>query len=193
MFYTENVIRISANVFFSFLCILFFGGSCKNSTKQIIIRNVEMKQDIRSSGIIDISSKINFPIAPSETNLCFMPNTHWLGLGSAEKFGIKFSNQFGQYIETGYNVYYQFYYIECKHSTSLEAISNIQVQPFSINDAAILDIKIKLDTTSITLFSMNGDVELASMYYYSSEFNKMELFAENGKIFVNNMTVKRSK
>ena len=67
------------------------------------------------------------------------------------------------------------------------------MQPFSINDAAILDIKIKLDTTSITLFSMNGDVELASMYYYSSEFNKMELFAENGKIFVNNMTVKRSK
>ena len=183
--------RTSSYIIFALLCLLLLSGACSDSTKQIRMRNIELKQDIYSSGIIDISSKLTFPTAPTEINICFKPNTYWLGLGSAEKFGIKFSNQYGQYIEIGYDVYRQLFFIECRHSSSSEAFVDIPTQQYFINEADRLDMRIVLDTTTIALSSMDGAVELSNLYFFSAEFNKVELYAETGKVFVESISIKQ--
>ena len=177
---------------FFFLCLFLLTGSCRDSAKQTRIRNIEIKQDIHSSGIINISSTIKFPIAPSEINIRFKPNTHWLGIGSADKFGIRLNNQYGQYIEAGYDVFRQIFFLECRHSSSPEAFVDVPIQPYSIDEAATLDIQILLDTTSITLLSMDGMVKLTSMYFYSAEFDTIELYAENGKVYVESLDITQS-
>jgi len=173
----------SVTVVFIF-CLLLLTNSCRDSAKQMRIRNIELKQDIHTSGIAELSHLVTLPIAPSEIRIRFKPNNYWLGLGSAEKFGIRFKNQYGQYIEAGYDVYRQLFYTECRHSTSTDAIPNIQLEPYTIDDTKLLNMRIMLNNNSIALFAMDGSVELTSMYYYSSDFDKLELFAENGKVFV---------
>ena len=181
--------RVSSNSIIFYLCILTLLGACRDATNQIRMMNIEVTQDIRSSGRVDISSKIKFPMAPSEINVCFNPNIQWMGLGSAEKFGIRLNNQYGQYIEAGYDVYHQLFFIECRHSSDPEVYPNIQVQLYSIDEAKTLDMRIILKPTSIELFSLDGTIELSSMYFYSSEFNKMELYAENGKVYVESVSL----
>ncbi|MDR2233380.1 MAG: GH32 C-terminal domain-containing protein [Tannerella sp.] len=138
---------------------------------------------------MDISSKIKFPVAPAEIDIRFKPNNFWLGVGSAEKFGIRLSNQYGQYIEAGYNSFLQIFFVECRHSSSPEAFVDVPVQFYSLDEVEMLDIRIILDTDSIKLLTMDGMVELTSLYYYSAEFNKIELFAENGKVYVEDLSI----
>ena len=57
----------------------------------------------------------------------------------------------------------------------------------------MLDIKILLDTSSIALFAMDGTVELTSMYFFSAEFDKIELYTENGKVYVESISVTKSE
>ena len=178
-----------------YFCLLFFVNSCANSG--LIIQNIELKQDIHSDGILDISSKMKFPVAPSEINIRFRPDVYWLGLGSAEAFGIKFRNPSGEFIEVGYNVYHEVFYIHRRHTLTLAlsetpAGSDLLV-PYSINEVCMLDMKIMLNTNSIVLYSSEEEVVLADAFSLSSELNTIELYAENGKVYVESVSLSQLK
>ena len=164
--------------------------------KQTRIHDIEVKQDIRAAGIVDITSKIKFPLAPSEINVRFKPNNQWLGLGAAEKFGIRLSNHLGEYIEAGYDVFHQVFYIDRTHATasvSPETFTDIYIQPYDISESETIDIQLILDNASLELFSMNGKAVLTNLFFASSGFDKIELYAENGKVYVESISITQLK
>ena len=167
------------------LCMLLNLTSCRD-LKQFRMRNIELTQDINSSGVLDISSRIRFPITPSEIVISFNPNNYWIGLGAAEKFGIRFSDESGEYVEAGYNVLYEAYYLNRGNFNSMPVFSqpraNLQIEQFSTEDVETLEMQIILHDDTIELFLADGTFLLADVFFPSLDFKKIELFAENGKI-----------
>ena len=117
-----------------------------------------------------------------------MSGDYWLGLGAAERFGVRFSEQLGEYVEVGYDVLYEAFYIDRGNFVSMpvlsEAFKNILLQHFPIKDAESICMQIILHEDTVELFSSDGIFQLADAFYPSLNFEKIELFAENGKIKV---------
>jgi fructan beta-fructosidase len=160
--------------------------------KQSEAQTLEVKQDIHSEGITDVTPHIAFPLIPSEVNIRFKANDHWLQLGTAEKFGIRLSNRKGEHILAGYDAYHQQFYIDRSHSTSLalpQSYSGIHLQQYPLDETSDIEIQIILDTSSIEMFAMDGKVVLTERFYPSSGFDHLEVFAENGRVYVENISV----
>ena len=175
--------RTSTNILYTLLCLLFLTGSCRNSV--LDLQNIELNQDINMSGIVDISSVVNFSITPSETNIRFRPNRYWLGLGAADKFGIRFINRSGGYVEAGYDAFREIFYVN--------AFSYFEIEQYSINEAEMIDMRIILNNASVELSSMDGKIVITDRFLKPSKFNKIELFAENGRVFVESISIKQLK
>jgi len=166
---------------FSFLFLLFLTNSCRDHA--LIIHDFELKQDIHESGILDISSKIKFSVTPSEINIRFTRDRYWLGLGAAEVFGIRFYNNSGEYVEAGYNAFHEVFYVS--------AFTYFHMERYSIAELETLDVRIMIDKASIELSSMDGKVVINDRFFHSQRFNKIELFAENGKVYVENFSIRK--
>jgi fructan beta-fructosidase len=161
--------------------------------KTDVVKNLEIVQDINSSGIIDVTSKIHFPLLPSELAIRFRTGSR---IGSAEKYGIKLSNKEGEYILAGYDAYHQQFYIDRTHSTLLDIpdkYAGIHIQRYQDNDSDMLEMQLILDVTSLELFARDGKVTMTDAFYPSSEFDRLEVFAENGRIQVEKLSVTQLK
>jgi fructan beta-fructosidase len=163
---------------------------------QALVHNIDVVQDIHSSGFVNMSPRLDFPLLPSEINIRFRTNKQ-VPLGFAEKFGIKLRNKKGEYILAGYDAYHQQFYIDRSSHSTIEIIpgtlSTAQVSEQDINEAGALDIRIILDIASIELFAMDGKVVISNLFYPSSDFNILEIYAENGKVHVERISVTQLK
>jgi fructan beta-fructosidase len=163
--------------------------------KHTAIRDLEIIQDIYLAGIEDITPHIHFPLLPSEITICFKTSNQ-SQIGSAEKFGIKLSNQKGEYLLAGYDAFHQQFYIDRTHSTSsalLEKFAGIHIQRYQIGESGILEMQIILDTTSLELFALDGKIVMTDTFYPSSDFNKIAIYAENGRIQVEEVSITQLK
>jgi fructan beta-fructosidase len=158
--------------------------------KTTVISDLEVVQDIRSEGLADVTSKIRFPLLPSELTVRFRTGNRQIG--SAEKFGIKLSNREGEYILAGYDAYHQQFYIDRTHSTSLafpEKYAGIHIQRYPNDGSDILEMQLILDVASLELFAMDGKVALTDAFYPTSDFDRIAVFAENGRIPVEKLSI----
>jgi sucrose-6-phosphate hydrolase SacC (GH32 family) len=117
-------------------------------------------------------------------------------MGSAEKFGIRLSNHKGEYILAGYDAFHQQFYIDRTCSTSLAlppAYAGVHLQRYPVDETGTLEIQMILDTSSLEMFAMDGKVVLTERFYPSSGFDRLEVFAENGKVYVGNISVTQLK
>jgi fructan beta-fructosidase len=164
--------------------------------KHVIIHNIDVVQDIHADGFMDVTSRIHFPLLPSEVIIRFKTENQ-IPLGFAERFGIKLRNNEGEYILAGYDTYHQQFYIDRSSHSALEifpkTFSTAQVSGYDANESGTLDMQIILDAASIELFAMDGKAVITDTFYPSSDFNMMEIFAENGKIHVENISVTQLK
>jgi fructan beta-fructosidase len=160
--------------------------------EQSRVRNLEVKQDIHSTGITDITPHIAFPLTSSEINIRFKANESWLRLGAAEKFGLRIGNSEGEYILVGYDAYHQQFYTDRSNSATLslpQAYPGVHLQQYAMNETACLDMQIILDTSSLEMFAMDGKIVLTERFYPSACFDCLEVFAENGKVYVESISV----
>jgi sucrose-6-phosphate hydrolase SacC (GH32 family) len=156
---------------------------------------LEIVQDIYSAGIEDITPHIPFPLLPSEITIRFKTDNQFQ-IGFSEKFGIKLSNKRGEYILAGYDTFHQQFYIDRTHSTSLimpEKFTGIHIQQYQIDQSGILEMQIILDAASIELFASEGKVVMTDTFYPSVGFNKIAIYAENGRIQVEEVSVTQLK
>jgi fructan beta-fructosidase len=162
--------------------------------KTAVVKDLVVTQDINTSGFADVTSMINFPLLPAELNIRFETENRQIGF--AEKFGVKLSNKAGEYILAGYDAYHQQFYIDRSHSTLLnlpDKYAGVHIQRFQDDGSGIIEIQLILDATSIELFAEDGKVTLTDVFYPASEYNKLEVFAENGRIRVEKLTVTQLK
>ncbi|KAA6331524.1 beta-fructofuranosidase [termite gut metagenome] len=163
--------------------------------KHTAIRDLEIVQDIYSIGIEDITPHIHFPLLPSEITIRFKTGNQFQ-VGFAEKFGIKLSNKRGEYILAGYDTFHQKFYIDRTHSTSLvlpEKFVGIHIQQYQIDESGILEMQIILDAASIELFALDGKVVITDAFYPSVDFDKIAIYAENGRIQVEEVSITQLK
>jgi len=63
----------------------------------------------------------------------------------------------------------------------------------SYNSDSVMTIKMIVDDSSIELFATNGKQVMTENFTIGSKFNKISLFAENGIIKVNELTIQSLK
>jgi len=155
---------------------------------QKVIRDLTLVQDIRSTGIMDITAKLGLPTQPSVIDICFDIEQR---IGLSEKFGIRFSNENGEYLTVGYDFYHQQFYVDRTHSTAEslpESFTGVRYVGFSVGNSGKVDMKLLLDAASLELFGGGCKVAVTEIFYPSSQFNKVELFAENGRVHVDSLS-----
>lgn len=164
-------------------------------SEQTIIHDIDLVQNIHSTGIEDITSQVLFPLLPSEINIRFKTDNQ-MQAGFAEKFGIILQNETGESVLIGYDTYHQQFFIDRSHSTQKEFSENfasVHTFWYNIDNSGMVDMRILFDHTSSELFAMGGKVAMSDTFYPSSDFNKIALFAENGKVQVNSISITQLK
>lgn len=162
--------------------------------EQVVLANIELAQNIEQEGLVDITSNIPFSLLPSEVILRIKLEEQLGRLNFAEKFGIRFSNKEGEYIAAGYDYFSRRFYIDRRNATGAvisETFAGIHILPFDIEGFQELDMRIILDKSSIELFAMGGKAVMTDTFFPSSEFDRVTLYAENGKVSLANVSVTR--
>jgi fructan beta-fructosidase len=152
-----------------------------------------VKQDIHSEGISDLTPLLSAPLTPSEVSIRFRASgDHWLQMGNAEKFGLRLSNGRGEYILAGYDAYHQQFYIDRTSSAALDlppSYAGVHLQQYPMEESNSLEMQIIIDAYSLEMFAMDGKVVFTERLYPSTAFDRLEVFAENGKVNVENISV----
>ncbi|MDR1203479.1 MAG: glycoside hydrolase family 32 protein [Tannerellaceae bacterium] len=159
--------------------------------KRKVIRDMSVVQDIHSSGILDITPQIPFSLLPLELNICFRTNAEGI-MNFAERFGIIFKNGKGEYILAGYNAYHQLLYIDRK-SLNMEGMTGIHSVSCGIGGSETFNMRIILDATSLELFTLDGEIAMTDAFYPSSNLNSLGIFAENGKVEIESVSITQLK
>ena len=159
--------------------------------KRKTIRDMKVAQDIHSSGILDITSQIPFPLLPLELNICFKTDIEGQ-MGFAERFGVIFKNEKNESILVGYNTYHQQLYIE-RESLNMENKKGAHSLGYDIGKSETLTMRIILDTTSLELFTLDGEIAMTDAFFLSSNLDRLEIFAENGKIEIESVSTTQLK
>lgn len=161
-------------------------------SKRALIAGIDLVHNSEKMGIEDISAKVPFPVIPSELTLRYQLNGRAGLIGFAEKFGIRFSNRDGESLSIGYDYFNRRFYIDrtkVSKEWMPELFTGIHILPFDILPYNELDMRIILDNTSVEMFAMGGKAVMTDLFFPASGFDKAELFAENGKIIVDEITV----
>lgn len=160
-------------------------------TEQVRLSDITVVQDIEQAGIYNITPQIHIPISPSEVNIRFKTD-NITRMGFAEKFGIRLSNEKGEFIIIGYDCFRRSFYVDRSSSTSekfSDKFTGKHILPFDIDGTEILEMNLILDKTSFELFTMNGKVVMTDTFYPTSDFNQIEIFAENGRIILDSIAI----
>jgi len=131
----------------------------------------------------EIFKNITFDKTPTELLLTFNVRDD-SRIDFPGRYGIRIKNQTGESYAIGYDNVDKFFYIDRTNATS-EVISDYfpskQIIPYIINGDQIT-WRIILDTSSVELFTAEGLIVVTNVVYPSEPFDKIEVFAENGKI-----------
>ena len=142
-------------------------------------------------GIIEIKEKQELPY---ELNLTFNTNTlKWLDF--AEKFGVELLTESGDQMVIGYNHYSRVFFISrlnAKNNSQIDKITEVDYAPF-IDNQPTIEFRIIVDKTSIEFFSGMGSVAMTEKIPSKMVFNQIKLFAEGGKISLQEGNVIRLK
>jgi fructan beta-fructosidase len=163
--------------------------------QSITIQNITTVQDIHSSGITNITEKISFPLLPSEIYIRFKTD-NMAQIGFAEKFGIRLKNKYHEYVAIGYDNFHHKFYADRTHSTGeqfSEAFAGIHILPYNVYESETVDMHIIFDVTSFELFAMEGKAVITDTFFPTSDFDTLEIFAENGKITVESISITQLK
>lgn len=143
------------------------------------------------NGIIDVPEKQSVPY---EINLTFNINKlQWLDF--AEKFGIELSTETGDRMIVGYNHIKRVFYIERLLKEKDNQPANtvpIDYAPY-IDIDKTLDFRLIIDHSLIELFSDNGGIVMTEKISPDMVFNRFKIFAEGGKITLEEGSVSRLK
>jgi fructan beta-fructosidase len=143
------------------------------------------------NGIIDVNEKQSVPY---EINLTFNINKlQWLDF--AEKFGIELSTDSGDRMIVGYNHTKRVFYIERLLKSKDNQMANsvpIDYAPY-IDIDKTLDFRLIINHSSVELFSDNGGIVMTEKILPAMVFNRFKIFAEGGKITLQEGSVSRLK
>jgi len=153
--------------------------------REILLKNLIVSEKL------DISPKITLALTPSVISLKFK-TTQMTRMTFPSKFGIQFENDNKEKLIVGYDTFKQSYYVD--RTNFLVTKENSQFKSIDIMSSyhsdSTMEFCMIMDDSSIELFSENGKQVLTENYFAEHNFNKLSLFAENGVIKVNELTIK---
>ncbi|WP_293669185.1 glycoside hydrolase family 32 protein [uncultured Parabacteroides sp.] len=168
---------------------------CLNS-ERVVISAMDIAQDVHRDGVENVTGMIPFGILPSDITLRFDIGGKIGRIGFAEKFGIRFSNPEGESVSVGYDCFNRRFYIDRRNAAARvfsDKFAAIHILPYAIESLDVLDLRIILDKSSVEMFVMDGKGAMTDTFYPSSGFNKVEVFAENGKVSLAELSVTELK
>ncbi|WP_436416494.1 glycoside hydrolase family 32 protein [Petrimonas sp.] len=125
----------------------------------------------------------DFAASPVEITLTFDVESN-TRMDFPGKYGITLKNAAGEYYTIGYDNVDRFFYADRTNATSEEIsehFPSFQVLPFIV-DGKTATWKLIVDMSSVELFAADGKVVITNVVYPSPAFDRIEIFAENGKI-----------
>jgi fructan beta-fructosidase len=162
----------------------------------VTIMGVDVKQERGNpEATVELSGKIHFQILPSDVRIRFR-TTDRMRMGFAETFGIKLSNKLGEFVKVGYDNYHNGFYSDRQNAVQKPFsthFSGLHFLPYDIEDASVVNMRIILDVSSMELFAMDGKPVITDSFFPTSQFNILEVFAENGSITVESISVTQLK
>lgn len=162
---------------------------------RIVIPGKTLVQDIKREGLYDVTDKIPFPLLPTEVKIRFKTDDMEQML-FAEKFGVILRNKENESLLIGYDNFNRRFYVNRKEAIGTkfsDRFTGVHILPFDIQGSETLDLRIILDKASFELFTMDGKVVMTDTFYPSSEFDRLQIFVENGRITVDDITVTQLK
>ncbi len=140
---------------------------------------------------LDISSKIKIPVTPSIITLKF-ETSEKTRITFPSSYGIKFENDKAEKLIVGYDAFKEWFFIDRTNFLNVKDNSQFKgmdVMP-SYNSDSVMVITLIMDDSSIEMFTQNGKQVMTENFLPQSKFNKVSLFAENGIIKVNDLTIR---
>lgn len=160
------------------------------SLSKIESGNLTLK-DLDVNENLDISNRIKIPLTPSLVTIKFKTSEK-TSMTFPAKYGVQFENDKAEKLIIGYDAFKEWYFIDRTNFLVVNENSQfkgMEVMP-SYNSDSIMVIKMIIDDSSIELFTINGKQIMTVNYLTDSKFNKIKLFAENGMIKVDELTIK---
>lgn len=156
--------------------------------------NPILLKDLNVEEKLDISVKITSPITPSIITLKFKTSEK-TRMNFPSRYGIQFENDNAEKLIIGYDAFKEWYFVDRNNFSNV--IDNSQFKGMDImpsyNSDSIMVIKLILDDSSVELFTENGKQVMTENFSPKSKFNKVSLFAENGIIKVDELSINSLK
>ena len=95
----------------------------------------------------------------------------------------------------GYDAFKEWYFVDRTNFSNVKDNSQFKgmdIMP-SYNSDSIMVVKLILDDSSVELFAENGKQVMTENFSPQSKFNKVSLFAENGIIKVDELSIRSLK
>lgn len=130
-----------------------------------------------------LSDRFDFAKAPVEIKLTFdqKENTK---LSFASRYGVRLKNEQGEYITIGYDNVDKLFYVDRTNAVGeifSDKFASIHSCPYIVNTPES-EWTLLIDVSSVEFFTAGGRVVFTDVFYPSSPFDRIEVFAENGKI-----------
>lgn len=130
-----------------------------------------------------LSDRFDFAKAPVEIKLTFdqKENTK---ISFASRYGVRLKNQQGEYITIGYDNVDKLFYVDRTNAVGevfSDQFASIHSCPYIVNTPET-EWTLWVDVASVEFFTAGGRVVFTDVFYPSSPFDRIEVFAENGKI-----------
>jgi fructan beta-fructosidase len=133
-----------------------------------------------TEGEKDITQAIPRGPLPVEINLQALASpTEGVG-----RFGLKLSNDAGEYLLIGFDPVQQQYFIDRTQAgpaTFSDAFAKLLTAP-KLMDNPTTQLQLIIDRSSVELFADYGSTVMTALFYPSQDFNHVSLFAEGGEL-----------
>lgn len=130
-----------------------------------------------------LSEKFSFEKAPLEIKLQFNQanNTQ---MNFPARYGIRLSNELGEYILIGYDNLEKIFYVDRTHATGevfSDQFSSLHGVPYIIQSPQI-DWHLIIDACSVEFFTAGNRIAITDLFYPTKPFDTIELFTQDGQI-----------
>lgn len=148
--------------------------------KKLYNRTVKIKPAV-IDGSYSLSDKIPFDKAPLNIMLSFEnPGFEKLPLC----YGVRLSNQLGQYIQVEYNKSDQCFYVDRTSAVGVpfhDQFASIQKAPYKATEK-LLNWQLLIDVASLELFVADHKIVFTDVFFPTEPFNTIELITKSGTI-----------
>lgn len=157
-------------------------------SKSISLHDLDVTENL------DISKRITIPLTPSVITIKFKTSEK-TRLTFPARYGVQFENDEFEKLIIGYDAFKEWYFVDRMNFLNVNENSQFKgmdVMP-SYNSDSVMTIKMIVDDSSIELFTTNGKQVMTDNFTTGSKLNKISLFAENGIIKVDELTIQSLK